>query len=724
MANGRPYFLLKARESVDFTPEEARNNLETELKKIQGLLELAGDDEKRANIENRSHAIKKAQVERRLAALENNPERYIALYSLKENINSEILREDENNPDSLEVQTAEASIKIAENGDLNLKVSMLKPFGVNFEVVGEQVQFSPEGMDVDKMRAMVDFMQRHGLVVDTSNLKLENADENTTELFSQVMALKQNEEENLPDSPEVMYAVAGNEETPETKTADDDYEEIAAEVNNDIVNNVDRADDVTPALTSGEEAPEEGEALAETPAEEENAEEEALSPTVAPQPKDKKKKKKEKSKAENQFDAFNNSVSTWMDKNKRKNYSWFEGVSWSGGWKTFTAYSSESSELLRKPMTVDPKSNTIKCNYEFKIYTRVRNGKLEVAYSLPPGKSLTDDQAYIITSALKDAGIKKVEFAGMSDTNDAIMRIACAKRLIVPTKHKINAERYDKMIDAAGKKVDANSPELYRYKRDLAMQMDSLLKAKGIDYKEQKNRNNPDCRRIRWAIGAYELHPFRDLWEDFGLRGAYETKVAEGTPSHPRCKNPENGAAQVVGAKMAVVTLYQMYSENASQSVEYLLDSRCKSLNAKEKAALQSYVTASGLPLDTAVRDMPPKALIAVYHEMVKTQEAIAKVDIEKEYMRILNNNFKLGTQDNPETGAIKECSNRADMQITNMNEELKDCQLPPIFLTKMNPPKHDFSVVREEARRQGLIREGGRRGGAGFRSTRGGYSA
>ena len=237
------------------------------------------------------------------------------------------------------------------------------------------------------------------------------------------------------------------------------------------------------------------------------------------------------------------------------------------------------------------------------------------------------------------------------------------------------------------------------------MQMDKLLRAKGIDYTDVSNKNNPDCRAIRWAVGAYQLHPFRDLWEDFGLRGDYEKRLSEGTPSDPKCIDSNNGAKKVIGAKLAVGSLYEMFSENTDNDVGYLLSKGNRSLNEQEKSALQQYVLETGLPTDTKVRDMPSAALRMIYAEMCKTQENKVQKDIEKEYFEILRINKQNGSKDDPEKGAVKEIFARADTYIQDMNEQLKDCNLPPIFLARKAMPKHNFAHAREEAIAQGLVR-------------------
>lgn len=686
MANGKPYFALKNNRASDMSVAEVEKALQRTLNAIQAPEESEVSTENK--LQSSKISIQRTSVERQIETMKRNPELYARLYSLKEDISNDIVPEDPKNPDSPDKQTAETSpIRTDENGSLSMKISLLRPAGVSMEVVDGRVQFSPEDMTPEKMRAMVDFLQRHGLVVDTSNLKLENAEQETQQLFDKVIEQKEQAETGKPN---IMFAVSADDNEPDDGS---DHEE-------------DRNAILEDQLSHDGEAPQ--------AAADENDSDEAPAQENSDKKKKDKKKKKEKTPQQKQLDALNESIAGWMNKNRNKGYSWFEGTSWqdckNGSWQTFTCYSSESTDPFRKPITIDPKTKEVKCNYEFKIYTRInKDGKLEIAYSLPPGKNLTDDQAYLITSALKDAGVKRVKFDKMSDTDDAIMRIACAKRLLIPVGHKINAERYDKMIKTAAQKVDENSPDLYRYKYDLSMQMKNLLEAKGMDVNAEKNRNNPDCRRIRWAVGAYQLHPFRDLWEDFGLRGDFEKAVAKGTPSMADTPEGEkNGAAQVIGATMAVVSLYKIYEANMEEplTVKDLLDGKGKLLrNEEERKALRAAFAANNDKLDTNVRDLSPRSMRAIYEAMCKTETAKAKQDIDNRYLEILRNNQDIeGKGESPEK-AVSDCLNNARARIEDVNGQLEDCELKKIYLTRFSLPHHDFSDARAKARQEGLIR-------------------
>lgn len=717
MANGRPYFSFVSKRDNDITQDEVERNLHRRLQNAENIVVDENDKYKVMLARKRKMEVERAKNQ--LALYESNKEVYTALYSIQDAVSSEIVAKDKRN----DTRTAEAfAIKTDDENNLSLKINMLHPIGASITVVDGRVEFSPEEMTPEKMVEMVDFLRRHGIVVDTDNLKLENADERTQEIFEEA---KEIFEERAQEAIESLYTRTKHNENYEDSYLAEEQAEIekwfeengvddreTASVSQ--IDDPDLVDELTKDKSDKEEETEgtggSGEEKDSETSEEEKGEEKKDG-EKAP-----KKPAKKKMTAQEQLKEFDASIEGWMNKNKRKNYSWYDGTCWNGGWRTFTCYTSESNDPLRKSVTVDPKTKEVKCNYEFKIYTRIGpNGKVEIAYSLPPGKKLTDDQAYLLASAFKDAGIKYVEYAGMPDDDEAIMRGALAKRAIIPVGHKINAERFNKMAEIARGKLGDNSADLYKYKYDLAKQMERILIKKGIKWWEEENKNNPDCRCIRWAIGAYKLHPFRDLWEDFGLRGEYEKWVnaATGRKSDLKEKiDPDNGAHYAIGATKAVYSLYSMFDEATTKdfTLKDLLEGKSSHLSPAEINALRKGLTENDT-MDTEVRNLSPTAMKAIYNEMVRTQTKVAEKELSKTYMRKIKNK----NNDDIETSAVKECLNNAVTLIKEINGQLEDAQLPKIYLTGIPTPYYQFTEAREQAKREGLIgeEEKGGKGGA-----------
>ncbi len=675
MAEKRPYFELEPLND-GYTVEGLRESYEDKINKreldsavdeqrvgdlkVGEQTEDASRKEKQFELEQNKRTLEIQKYYQVLTALDENPEQVVALLSFKDSID----QEDKN--------VVETKLNL-DSEPFKLEID-LKSVGTKLEVVDGKVCLDTEGMDAQKMHDTIAFLEQHGLVYNDENLEIKNADEQTQACF---------------DEAQEMFEEGA------------DKEESVEGLSEDSPHKVDDNDDGIPS--------EDIEQLRQS----------ANSNSVgfqgfATNDGFSDNKSKSDTAPKNVLKAANKSVEGWCDRNKRRRYSWFKGSTVLGGWDTYTIYPGEDRNQNIKPVTRD-KHGKIRVNYEFKVYTRMRNGKLEVCYTCPPGKNLTDDQADLIAGIFEDAGIKYVDFKAMTNPNQAVMRTACAKKLLVPTNHKLDQERFDKMVNAAGGKNDPNGPKLYAYKKDLALQMANYLQTeKGIDWRNPANKNNPSCRRIRWAIGAYELHPFRDLWEDFGLRSAYEKRLAAGSPSDPQCTDLENGAVKVIGAKMAVNSLFEMFSNNASKDVKHLLSAGCKELTKEEKAALRVFANDTGLKLDTKVRDMPPASLLTIYDAMCKTQESVVTQDLEEEYLNIARRNHENGSKDDPEAGAISAMFSRANTMITGLNDQLVDYNLPQIFLARKDTPKYDFAAAKEEAERRGYRYKTGKgRGGS-----------
>ena len=119
---------------------------------------------------------------------------------------------------------------------------------------------------------------------------------------------------------------------------------------------------------------------------------------------------------------------------------------------------------------IDKKTKDVKVRSECKLYVKMdKDGRLEISFSTPNGKPLSDTYADRIMDAYKDAGISRVKFGTMSDANEGSIRAACGRALIVPVGLKLSQTKFDKMIDAAEGKNGKNNPKVIKYRRDLAL---------------------------------------------------------------------------------------------------------------------------------------------------------------------------------------------------------------------------------------------------------------
>ena len=766
MANERPYFLFKPVTDMPRSQAEQEEWFEERKAELDRKLELirtdakqvktrsqdqdndAGDYEeeilKKSSDERAAIMSEKAKITKHQQLFASHPERntgkqYTDLYNqfgsimdeLIENgkefrINPESIAEEEekmkNAPDSadagvsqylkeadsvtseqqhrlmakknlLEEGVEAASLVKNAEGDLELRISLLHPAGTTFSICNGRVSFDASDMDRNKMLAMVDFLQRRGLPVDTSSLKLENADEQTTELFDDVV--KELEEKDLTEE-ELFEQERNIDEDEAQKDAcgeghgdDDNDNDVSVDEDFD-----DTYDDTADDDSSDDSAPKE-------PEEEKNI----PSPVV---PEVKKAPKKQRTPEELHKEVCN-AIRVSFTKLGDENFRWRQGFS-VGGWTTFTLYDSDSIHWNRHEADIDGKNKNIKLNYKRKYWVRVHNGRLEFAYS----GQMSKDDIYEFVSQLYGCGVKYVRFEGIPEEQETMLRIACGKRLIIPVGHKITAERYGKMSDAAGQKYGTNNPQYHRYRYDLAQEMRAQLRAKGIDDPTAgPNRSNQECREIRWAEAAYRLYPFRNMWEDYGrkegngLRYLYEDILAQNT--NPNCND---GAANVIGAKLAFARLFDAYEGYGKGTIAGFINN--PNLKANEKAALAKFVKENGISISqpvhpdeiTGEKGMNPLMFEVLYREMCKTEAETARAQIRSVYFEKLKG---VGRNQDPEQYAVKQVLENAERQVRAIGEVMeKEFSFPRLTVIPGGIPRHNFESLRKEARRKGLLRNSG----------------
>lgn len=634
-----------------YTQDDVRRYLQENIQDLTASSEITEEidtnmnerDAKSDYLRHKRDSFAKQNAEAELALFEKNPETYTTLFALKKNTEQETFNRNPDDENSKDVDKSKARICEDENGNLFLAIEIMKPTDVSFQIHDGKLSFDPNGMSPDKLKEMLSYLDKQGLLslVNLDDIKLENADEKTQEMFEQA---KEDINEELADD---------NQQIVTSEGVEDDNSQLT-------VDEADEADHNASDNTNGD------------------------IPVKAPE---------NNNKGKASYDGAIAAVTKWMDKNKRRNMSYF--VTHRNGYTVFTTFDKENPDNMELDNVIDSKTKDVKIRHECQIYVKQgANGKVEISFSTPNGKPLSAPYADLLMEAHKDAGHKRVKFGKMSDDNEAAIRIACGRALIIPVGLKLSQTKFDKMIDASEAKNGKNNPKVLKYKRDLAIQFAYQLQQKGIEWTDAKNKNNVDCRCIRGAIGAYDYSPFRDLWEDFGLRSKYENIIRESASGNP------NGAAAAIGATKAVSKLFAAYSESINSSkdgstLEYLVSDKCRSLTSAEKEQFKQVI--AGME-KTAIRDIPSDVAIKLFGIMQQTQEKRAIKKIEDEYQRLVNDDFYKG---NAARDAVSPYLTEASAEIENVKSELAEYGLPPIVVLKMGSPKHDFSELQRQIKAQ-----------------------
>jgi hypothetical protein len=408
------------------------------------------------------------------------------------------------------------------------------------------------------------------------------------------------------------------------------------------------------------------------------------------QPRDSKISAKGKRIADGQYDEAVASLKKWLYKNRRKGLTLFEN--YENGYLVFTTFEKENPYNMKWDGLLDKKTGELKSRFECKyLIKRNKKGILEINFALPSGGKLTLDHVDRIMDAYVDAGIRRVKFGKMRDDYEAIMRFGCGKAMIVPVDHKLTKKRIDLMIAEAEKKHGENNPQVIRYKFELAKQLAYQLKTKGKDAYDLANKNDADCRAVRHLTQNYKFAPFRDLWEDFNLRDTLEDTIKKNNTA----SGSKDGASEIVGSAMAVSKLYKMYftcvtnpyAKYGMVKTEYLLSDANRFLSSEQKAEFAKHVDAGSAK--KLVRDMDPKLMMKLF-DIIKVDEVDnARFKINEEYSRLTQSSQF--SSESKERQAVKRFIGIAGQELAEVAGNIKDFQLPDMYIPKLMDPEHDY---------------------------------
>ncbi|MBO7556752.1 MAG: hypothetical protein J6T72_05105, partial [Alphaproteobacteria bacterium] len=297
MSENWPYFKVNKSSITLFpTKEDVENSLRAGY-----VMTDDPDEDLLANFGNNPQRTRnkymKERLQRHLDALDAHTEEYIRLYNLQFTINNFYAKKDPADENSEEFLPAKANIDIDDSSNPKMTVEMFAPIGADLIVDDETATFDPKGLSVPRMKAIIDLACRHNMVSDINAFELENCDADLKNM------LEKAKEELIKEHREpVTGGMSGEEDKP---VSDADFEKAKDEKKQQ------------------------------------------------PQPSDNKNSNEPQRdpKAEKEMlDKANKLFENWLNKNKIKNNTWFLGHDFSGGWTTFTVYSSESDDPFRKPV--------------------------------------------------------------------------------------------------------------------------------------------------------------------------------------------------------------------------------------------------------------------------------------------------------------------------------------------------------------------------------------
>ncbi|MFV0626995.1 MAG: hypothetical protein ACK5N8_06580 [Alphaproteobacteria bacterium] len=320
-----------------------------------------------------------------------------------------------------------------------------------------------------------------------------------------------------------------------------------------------------------------------------------------------------------------NSMRTWYEKSgKRKNQSAFHSSRIIGGWDVWTVFPNENRNNMNMLGKRD-KDGNIKVNIEAQIFARIKRGKLQVEFYLPPQGKMTPMVAEQLVELHTMNGAKKIKFTGLCDTDLKEVRMACGKKMVVPTGIGLNIAQVQEMLQEARKKNNIG-PEILDYERRLAEQIRENAENKGS------------------SMSQTEAKFYNDTMEKVNI-AAYKSKFEQGINSFlASVDKAGSSVSDVMASRYTAADVFTIYSNvvnsNKDKTVRGVLG-QIEEVNArfgvqgKVKAQEQynNFIKAAGLKGNEKMVDLGPEQIAALYDSLRHSRKVTAEKRMEKLYL-------------------------------------------------------------------------------------------
>lgn len=251
------------------------------------------------------------------------------------------------------------------------------------------------------------------------------------------------------------------------------------------------------------------------------------------------------------------------------------------------------------------KDGSIKTKHAFVIWAKEKkDGSLELGYSMPPGKNISNALADKLISLHKDRGYTHIKFNDLTDDDAGTFRIRCAQMGIIPIGIGINEKHAAKMVSEAEGKL--SSGDLQKFKWRLAQQMRANLRKQGKSIVGDRTEGY-----IYELEGNYNFTPFKQAYDDVIKKMMDEEK---------RSGKAENA----IGSAYALEKVFEAYrggelDSPRSVTLGQVLKPESQIFTEEEINAIKARFSGQGRPLD-----------------LDKTMNAISKEDMGEIFQAIL----------------------------------------------------------------------------------------
>lgn len=226
---------------------------------------------------------------------------------------------------------------------------------------------------------------------------------------------------------------------------------------------------------------------------------------------------------------------------KREGLSFFHTTS--NGYDKWYVYDSENPDNFDTDGAIG-KDGAVKNKNAFVIWAKEKSdGALELGFSMPAGKGISNALADKLISLHKDRGYTHIKFGDLTDDDAGTFRTRCARLGIIPVGIGINEKHAADMVkEAAGKLSDT---ELQTFKWRLAQQMRANLRNQGKGVAGDRTEDY-----INELEGNYHFTPFKK---------AYDGVLKKMIEDEKRSRKAENA----IGATYALEKVFEAYRGGA-----------------------------------------------------------------------------------------------------------------------------------------------------------------
>ena len=376
---------------------------------------------------------------------------------------------------------------------------------------------------------------------------------------------------------------------------------------------------------------------------------------------------------------------------KREGLSFFHTTS--NGYDKWYVYDSENPDNFDTDGAIG-KDGAVKNKNAFVIWAKEKSdGALELGFSMPAGKGISNALADKLISLHKDRGYTHIKFGDLTDDDAGTFRTRCARLGIIPVGIGINEKHAADMVkEAAGKLSDT---ELQTFKWRLAQQMRANLRNQGKGVAGDRTEDY-----INELEGNYHFTPFKK---------AYDGVLKKMIEDEKRSRKAENA----IGATYALEKVFEAYRGGADVdspskiTLGAVLNPENNLFTAEEISAIKAHFAEQGKTLDTeqTMNKLSKEDLGDMFQAILPIQQKQVAKDLTAKVSEYDNKKDK--------DDAVKEEIDNANQTISRISGELEQKGVSKMYFPSISRSLR-FSGNQQQQQSQSRNPQQYNRGGEG----------